>query len=1522
MPDIAVLQILSYICYHKIREVSINLLSMRQKFYFISAAVALAGISATWAAMQSTPQEAIQPVRDYSMMTPAHVGQSVEKMVFNDGSAISDRNVRSNNVAKAPAASNLVFGGALHFSSNWKDETHYGLYTFTSAPDGADKVELISEYWFFQTGNATVIDNALHAVDYNQYDDIIYVNYNKVDLATGEFLGWDSYEDLSMFPFDSDFDPLTGGAVGCFQKAGSTDIELAVVDYDTKYRSVICDLPDILYAVAVDSKGDIYGIDADGVLRLYPRSGGEAVEIMNTGLYPVYMQSATFDKDTDLMYWAFTDGTNSALYEIDPASASISKIYDFNNREEFTCLYVKKPVNMKAPATPASLTMNLDPQGIGTAEFTLPSTDRENNALSGTVEYKIYANGGLLTEGSGAAGEEISCPVTTPLGETHFRLVCSNGEGESYSTKVLQWVGDGVPEAVRALNCKVEGNDVTISWEAPTGGVKGGYIDSEALTYTVTRYPDEQVVAENISANTFSETLNPEQPVVIWYGVTATYKSNTGEEVLTQKVPVGDAYNMPYFEDFENPDNFTLFTVIDSNGDGRVWMVGLHQGFNPTGFAFCNTNKFGLTGIEYSDDWLLTPKLNLSAEEVYVFKFKTWILGSSEEDMEVALGQGEDPTDASTYSIIINPVRIQGNFENPNRFSYKWIPESDGQYRIAFHGISGMNGTNFNIDELDVHSIGKAAAPAAGELKATGGAKGAKEVNVTFTAPTKNARGDASIEEITKTQLFHGDKLVKEWSNIKPGETLSYLDTDVEFGATEYSMVCHSSEGQGVPAEATAFVGRDIPAKPAGFKAIDKGDRVELVWDNPGAVGSNGGYVDDTAFTYEVYSVEFGMANPIFTNLEATSYTIEDTGTGNQSRAVFGVSAIDDGNLGDIAVSNAVILGAGHKLPYIETFNMAKYDNDGWLETGGTEYIPGEGFYDHIFYTDAEVSSDEGSTSIFWQPQIGFRSTVISTGKILPGDGTSNLRFILDRRTTADCDVKIDIYVNVDGWQREFVETIDLAEATDKTSWHTDVIDITKYGNATTLSFDLEAHGDVLNETVWLDRIQVRDLLDKDLMASLEAKKTYTAGKAGQAIIKVDNNSLNEASDYKVNLYVNGKLSHSVDGKTIPALGYINYEMEVTPAVNGGESLELRAEIVYDGDMNTANNVAEKNSNVVESVLEVPTDLRAGESADGITLTWNAPEVVDTEMTEDFENYDNGDLVFGDWKTYDLDKGLACGINNHPIPHEQEPFAYMVFNPIENNLDITKVTMYEPISGDQYLMCMKGYYSSLPNNDDWLISPELSGDAQTVYMFLRKYGDSYEETFEIWYSLTDDNLDSFILLEQESLDDPEWNEYSYDLPEGTKYFAFRYTSSNGFFIFLDDISYHPLVPELTGYRIYRDGELLVTLSTSDTTYFVDGADAYNSDYFVTAVYKQGESMPSNHVSISGVAVTGADGRSVLGGEGEILITGLDNDDVKVYTVDGKCIASFIANGSKESVKVDKGQYIVKVGRSAAKVIVR
>ncbi|MBD5385114.1 hypothetical protein HDR69_01630 [bacterium] len=1486
---------------------------MQKYFYAFSVALALAGGVASRAAMQSDVRSVTPMERDYSSLTPVKGEQYLGRINFNAKDRTTVPSVSTVSIGMAPEVSPVTLGGALHFSTAWTDYPGYGLYSFSTAPDGADTVDLISEYWFFESGNAVVAEDMMYAVDYSEYDGELYVNYNKVDLTTGEYVDYGSFDDLSFLPFDADYDPLTGGVVGCFQNAQG-DLELVIADYDTRYRKVICDLPDMLYAVAVDGEGVIYGIDGNGILRSYPRSGGEPVEIMSTGLYPRYMQSATFDYDNDTLYWAFTDGNTSALYRIDPQSKSISKVFDFKNREEFTNLYVKRPAETKAPAACLDLMVSLDADGKGNASFSLPTSDRTGNAISGNLSYTLYADGEILAEGNGQAGAKITLDLTAPTGDVLFRLVTENENGKSYSTKVRQWVGDGYPEAIGVVNYTLEGNTVTLSWEAPANGVLGGYIDPDALTYTVTRYPDGKVVADGISETSFTETLVNEEPVVIWYGVTATYAGNTGEVTECEKFVVGDSFTTPYYEDFENPDNFLLFTILDNNHDGRIWMYAYHMGFHETASAFCNTNKYGLEDVEFSDDWLLTPKICLSADDIYEFGFKSWQFYESGEHLEVAFGQGEDPTDSNAYSMLIPDTRITSLYENAQEFTRDIIPGADGEYRFAFHGISGLTASVVHIDDISVRSVGKAKAPGkVTDLQLVPGADGVSEATVSFRLPVRNAKGDADIKSISKVELRRGGEVLKEWTGVTPGEFLSFNDKNVPAGMNEYAIICHSVEGVGAKAVGSVFVGKDVPAAPVMFKAVDNGNEIVLEWENPGKIGDNGGYVDDTKLTYEVYEVENGKASPIASDLSDTRYVVRGSNTGDQVRMTYGVSAMYDSKLGGIAVSNDVILGEGHDLPFVETFNYAKYDNSGWTQEGDLE---------HIFYTDSETSLDEGSASVRWAPALGYRDTRLSTGKILPGKESDNLRMIFSRKTTADCDVILNLYVNVDGWRHELVKSFDMGAESDKENWKQEVVDLTPYNDAVSLSFDFVAHGEALGESIWLDRIQVRNVLEKDLIVSLDAKKNYTAGKSGQVLIRIDNNSTTPASDYTVNLYADDNLIASTPGQEIPGLNSTVIEMELTPDAITEESMLLKAEVVYEGDMAPSNNLEAWEVNIIPASLPAPQSVVARQDLSGMTLSWAAPEVVEDEVVEDFESYDNGDLVFGDWKTYDLDKGLACGINGVDMPHAQEPFAFMVFNPSESGIDVSVRDVFAPIADEQYLMCMVGYYSSAPHSDDWLISPELSGDAQTIYMFMRKDNEYYDETFEIYYSTTDDDIDSFILLEAGSIGVPEWSEYGFDLPEGAKYFAFRYNATDQFFIFIDDITYRPVVPELTGYRIYRDGKLFTSVDKDCTSIFVEGRDADVSDYVVTAKYRQGESKPSNHAGNSGIGLVWSDDRYVSGGHGEILIKTTAAEKVTVYSVDGKTISSFIADDAEQSINVEKGNYIVRLGDDTVKVIVR
>ena len=107
--------------------------------------------------------------------------------------------------------------------------------------------------------------------------------------------------------------------------------------------------------------------------------------------------------------------------------------------------------------------------------------------------------------------------------------------------------------------------------------------------------------------------------------------------------------------------------------------------------------------------------------------------------------------------------------------------------------------------------------------------------------------------------------------------------------------------------------------------------------------------------------------------------------------------------------------------------------------------------------------------------------------------------------------------------------TIDCSKNTEE-GWHTEIIDLNKWRDAASISIKFHVTGNDLGSYIWLDRIQVRNILGKDLIAGLSAKKSYVAGKEDTVSVRVENNSFDRVDAYKVNLYVDGDLYASRDG--------------------------------------------------------------------------------------------------------------------------------------------------------------------------------------------------------------------------------------------------------------------------------------------------------------------------------------------------------------------------------------------------------
>ena len=118
----------------------------------------------------------------------------------------------------------------------------------------------------------------------------------------------------------------------------------------------------------------------------------------------------------------------------------------------------------------------------------------------------------------------------------------------------------------------------------------------------------------------------------------------------------------------------------------------------------------------------------------------------------------------------------------------------------------------------------------------------------------------------------------------------------------------------------------------------------------------------------------------------------------------------------------------------------------------------------------------------------------------------------------------------------------------------------------------------------------------------------------------------------------------------------------------------------------------------------------------------------------------------------------------------------MAFNGAAGNLT---GSAWECHSGATMFVAFAAIADPGEHNDDWLISPRLTGKPQTISFFARSATDLYGlEQMEVLYSTSGTSPADFTLIEAHSAVPATWTKYSYALPEGTLYFAIRYKSAN------------------------------------------------------------------------------------------------------------------------------------------------
>lgn len=1420
------------------------------------------------------------------------------------------------NRVRLASADGVEFWGNIIFAKSWETMDDDAAPFYVGQFKGTNPISIQSLFAneaLDANGSGVLKDGLFRYVSYFNFMGEVMGQFYEYDMDTWEMI---RTEDVSNRPdlycFDVDTDPITNQVYGIAYNSDYSGYVLNTIDYSALTSKTIGKLDRYFLGFAINSKGSMYGISNSGTLCKISRTTGAVTEVGPTGVYPTYLQSAAFDRNTDKLYWAASfESSPSALYEVDTLTAQLTKVSDFPDGEEIVCLTVAEALtSVDAPAKIENLSATFPKGNLqGTATFVAPTTTFGGGTLTGPLTASVRVGNGEPVTKTCQPGENVTVDITAAKGEAVVYAAVSNDAGRGPLAKTTAWAGPDSPKGVSSLKLKIDPETMkaTLTWRAPTQGVHGGYVSGPAVTYNIVRYPGRKTVASGYDKVKFEETLEKDKLTSYFYTVTPVFEGMTGTPTTSNKVLVGDACEVPYEEYFNTEEDFNLFTVIDANKDGRTW-----EYHSENGVVYCS-----FSSRQANDDWLITPEIHMVPGRKYNFSF-SGRRGMSDyaQQVSASFGEGLDP---AAYKEVVPLTDLPSN--QWAKLKATVTVNAEGNYHFGLHDQSPMDGYRTYVDSIMVTQGPLLSSPdSVTNVMITPGDYGVGEATITFRAPTKAINGTAlsSLSKVEVRRRAETEVLVHTFTNVTPGQQLTFTDSEPLDGFNTYVFTAYSGEEAGEPAEKRVYIGIDTPREPTDVEATAGMDAITLTWKAPSTLGVNGGYVEPDELVYNIYTLDLDALDFVIAkqNVTGLSYEPQVSMRGNQDLNYFGVSAVSDVGESDYAVSNLVISGAPYTLPFTESFHKGNLDNGlWWVDT------------DNYFWPQGYYSADDVIGSADWTPSEPNQVASFNSGKIsLKGATNPILRFWHNGMPGLNYHLRLQV-MTPDNQVRE-LKDIDYSKLTGDRQWVEEVVDLGDYASYdfVVLKFIGECNDKNL-QRLSFDAVEVYDVLDHNLRAiSVLPTLTGTVGDKMEAGVRVRNIGANTEDSFTINLFFNGRKVASCEGGPLDPFRADTYYMTFTPKIEDVGNKSVYATVEASGeDDDLSDNQTQQVSVTVKSP-ELPTveDLKADREGNGVGLTWTKPANTARTVMEDFESYTKWSYgpYFGDWEAVDVDQARTIGVSGVNWPNCGTPMAYIVYDPVE--LGISSIPRFTPHSGSQYMASWGAYdeeNDDVGKSDDWLISPELDGRAQQISFWSKAASLTYApESFEIRYSTTGKELEDFKLISSHEVDGDEWYNFTANLPEGTKYFAIRCVSEGKMALFIDDVTYHEGQMEIEGYNVYRNGEKIGSAAANATSY----ADANGKDddvYTITVVYDEGESPFSNETSLTGIDEVAQGKLTVKSGRGVIVVSNANGRDVTILTTDGRVVAK-AENVDKKAFDLQRGTYLVRVGGNVTHVVVK
>ena len=418
--------------------------------------------------------------------------------------------------------------------------------------------------------------------------------------------------------------------------------------------------------------------------------------------------------------------------------------------------------NNALPTAPMALTQV--PGENGATSMSLkwknPTRSKKGEQLDFLNYAKIFKDGKdsvVITDNVlPGAQMEWTDPNPTP-GKHTYSVLVGNSTGDGDAATLNTYIGvdkAGAPENL-SVDYDADAEIVTLDWDTPHFGMKGGWFDASGISYRVVRQPGNKVLANNLTTNEFEDD-DLDNYGNYYYEVTTRTNAGLGGTAVSSSFLAGNVASLPVVQNWEDSTTYAAWQIVDNNADGSTLAVDHSNGYDSPsaiGWHFVGQNV-----DKTKDETLYAPPVELVAGKKY--KVSCVVSNTPNYTFSLDITYGTEAAQAAQTNTILSYsgvssdgsyAQIEETFEVSKSGRYYlawWLHDTESNY-VYFDDFRIEELLDNNLEATSVRNLNNT--PSAGDKISTGvvytnrGTTSAKSFTVQLLDNDNNVLGSSTV---------------------------------------------------------------------------------------------------------------------------------------------------------------------------------------------------------------------------------------------------------------------------------------------------------------------------------------------------------------------------------------------------------------------------------------------------------------------------------------------------------------------------------------------------------------------------------------------------------------------------------------------------------------------------------------------------------------------------------------------------------------------------------------------------------